>query len=101
VWARGLRSEGGGIGRGAQRFEKGEVFEFCCLPRGRCGSRSGGEGYQILCRLCECLLSWGGVGYGDAHIIWNGGPICGCDKRFDEGVIIVYGGKKGLKSMRF
>jgi hypothetical protein len=41
------------------------------------------------------------MGHGDGHVIRDGRPICGGDEGFDEGVIIVYGGKKGLKSMRF
>jgi hypothetical protein len=41
------------------------------------------------------------MGHGEAHVLLDGGPICGGDEGFDCGIIIVYGGKKGLKSMRF
>ena len=90
MWVWWVRSEGSRIGREAQGLEKGEIFEFCCLPSGGGGSGSGGKSDQILCGLGECLLSWG-VGYGDAHVIWDGGPICRGNEGFDDGVIIVYG----------
>jgi len=101
LWDRQVRSESRDIVREAQRLEKDVIFEFRWFPSGGGGRGCGWESDEVLCRLCECLLGWASMGHGDAHVIWDGGPVCGGDEGFDDGVIIVYGGKKGLKSMRF
>jgi hypothetical protein len=41
------------------------------------------------------------MGDGDAHVIGDGSPLCGGDDGFDDRIVIIYGGKKGLKGMRF
>jgi hypothetical protein len=41
------------------------------------------------------------MGDGDGHVVRDGGPFCGGDKGFHDRIIIIYGRKKGLKSMRF
>jgi len=101
LWDRRMRSECRGIVRETQWLEKGEISEFCRLPRGGGRRGSGWEGDKVLCRLYECLLGRASMGHGEAHVLLDGGPICGGDEGFDCGIIIVYGGKKGLKSMRF
>jgi len=100
VWTRRVRSESIGTVREVQGPEEGNIFEFRCLPRVR-GRGGLWESDQVLCCLCKGFLGWARVGHGDGHIIRDGSPICGGDKGFNDGVIIVYGRKKGLKSMRF
>ena len=59
------------------------------------------EGDQVLCRLCEGLFGRASMGYGDTNIVGEGCPVRRCNERFDEGIIIIYGGEKGLEGMGF
>jgi hypothetical protein len=93
----------GRVSRGGkpQWLEESDIFEFGSLPSAGRGRRGRWESDQILCRLCQSLFRRAGVGYGNAYFVGEGGPICSSDDRFDNGIVIVYGRKKGLKSMRF
>lgn len=82
-------------------LEESDILEFGPLPSTGGGRRGRWEGDQVLRRLCESLLRRAGVGYGYAYFVGEGGPICRSDDRLDDGIVIVYGRKKGLESMRF